>query len=76
MALAGPHELNQFFRVCSRSRYLLVVERRPDDVEIRTSMVHVGWSCGELRLLVESVNLPRLGVGSIGFLLDLISLIS
>ena len=76
MALAGPHELNQFFRVCSRSRHLLVVERRPDDVEIRTSVVHVWRSSGELRLLVESVNLSGLGVSSIGFLLDLISLIS
>lgn len=45
---------------------------RSEDVVVRSGVVHVRGSCGELSLLVEAIDLFGLGVTSVGLLLNLI----
>ena len=52
------------------------VGMRPQNIVVDSAVVHQRWLLSELLLVIESINLPRLGVCTISFLLNLVRSLS
>ena len=72
MTLACSHGFNQLLWVCQGNWKLLDNMARPQNIEVRSSIVDIAWSLVKFGLIIQSINLSRLSVSSISFLLDLV----